>query len=122
MLKKLMFSTSFLLLSSFSVSCWSAVDKPLLAQQCHELSQKIEQLISMEQRKHCTSVIKDAATLIGDSGQFILKEYWFNARTDLHRSNRLLRSAYEMKCKVAKEIPPLQKRIDDILNQIYGLE
>lgn len=122
MLKKRILSTSFLLLSSFSLSSWSAVDKPFLAQQCHELSQKIEQLVGTEQRSHCTSAIKEAAILVEGSGQYILKEYWFSARTDLHRSNRLLRSVYEMKCKTAKEIPSLQKRVDGILNQIYGLE
>ncbi len=122
MLKKFILSTSFLLLSSFSVGSWSEIDKPFLAKQCDELAQKIEQLIDAEQRKHCASVIKESAMLVENSGQFILKEYWFSARTDLHRSYRLLRSAYEMKCKTAKELPSLQKGIDSILNQIYGLE
>ncbi len=122
MLKKFILSTSLLFLSSFSVGSWADVDKPVLAKQCHELSQKIERLVSSEQRNHCASVIKEAATLVENSGQYILKEYWFSARTDLHRSYQLLRSAYEMKCKTAKEIPSLQKGVDGILNQIYGLE
>ena len=120
MLKKLIISVSFLL-SSFSVYSLPEVDKPLLAKQCHELSQKIEKL-SIEQTNNCSSVIKEAATLVESSGQFILKEYWFNARTNLHRSYRLLRDANQMQCEKVTEISAAQKGIDNILDQIYGLE
>ena len=91
MLKKLIISASLLLLS-FSVYSLPVVDKPLLAKQCHELSQKIE-LLNIDQTNNCSSTIEEAATLVADSGQFILMEFWLSARTDLYRSYRLLGKA-----------------------------
>jgi hypothetical protein len=120
MLKQLVSGAAFLLLS-YSAYSLPEVDKPLLAKQCHELSQKIEKL-SINQTNNCSSVIEEAATLVESSGQFILKEYWFSARTNLHRSYRLLRDANQMQCKKTTEISAAQIGIDNILEQIYGYE
>lgn len=120
MLKKIVVSASFLLLS-FSTYSLPDVNKQLLANQCHELSQHIE-LLSVEQTHKCGSIMEEAAELVERGGQFILKEFWFNARNDLHRSNRLLGNASQMQCKTTQEISEARQGIDDILEQIYGLE
>ncbi|WP_454782133.1 hypothetical protein [Legionella sp. WA2022007384] len=120
MLKKfLIIASSFLL--SFSAYSMPEDEKAYLANQCHEVSQKIEAL-SVDQTNSCSSIILESAKLVDRSGQFILKEYWFNARTDLHRSYRLLADTNKMNCKSATEISIAQKGIDDILEQLYGLE
>ncbi len=120
MLKKLLISASFSLLS---LSAYSMPEetKAYLANQCHELSQKIENL-NVNQTNSCSSIIQESAKLVEHSGQFILKEYWYNARTNLHRSYRLLEDANQMNCKTASEISVARKGIDDILEQLYGLE
>lgn len=96
-------------------------EKAYLANQCDELSQKIGEL-NVNQTNSCSSIIQESAKLVAHSGRFILKEYWFNARTNLHRSYRLLNDANQMNCKTASGIYAAQKGIDDILEQIYGFE
>ncbi|CAM2887035.1 Uncharacterised protein [Legionella steigerwaltii] len=121
MLKKLLISVPFLLCSLSAYSMMPEEQKAYLANQCHELSQKIEEL-NVDQTNNCSSLIQESARLVERSGQFILKEYWFNARTDLHRSYRLLGDANQTNCKTAPAILAARKGIDDILEQIYGLE
>ncbi|HHF7375993.1 hypothetical protein [Legionella bozemanae] len=120
MLKKLLICASFFL---FSLAAHSMPDeeKAYLANQCDELSQKIGEL-NVNQTNSCSSIIQESAKLVAHSGRFILKEYWFNARTNLYRSYRLLHDANQMNCKTASGIYAAQKGIDDILEQIYGFE
>ncbi|PWY56769.1 hypothetical protein DGG96_05000 [Legionella qingyii] len=120
MLKKLLIITSFFLLSCSAYSM-PEEEKAYLANQCHDVSQTIEAL-SVDQTNSCSSIIHESAKLVDRSGQFILKEYWFNARTDLHRSYRLLTDTTKMNCKSATELSNAQRDIDDILEQLYGLE
>ncbi|KTD71452.1 MULTISPECIES: hypothetical protein [Legionella] len=120
MFTKLLISVSFLLCS---LSAYSMPDeeRAYLANQCHELSQKIEEL-SAEQTNSCSSLMHESARLVEQTGAFILKEYWFNARTNLHRSYRVLGDANQMNCKTSSVILAARKGIDDILEQLYGLE
>ncbi|KTD40225.1 hypothetical protein [Legionella parisiensis] len=120
MLKKTLICALFFL---FSLTAHSMPDeeKAYLANQCHDLSQKIEKL-NVNQTNPCSSIIQESAKLVEHSGKFILKEYWFNARANLHRSYRLLNDANQMTCKTASGISDAQKGIEDILEQIYGLE
>ncbi|KTD05110.1 hypothetical protein OQJ19_09280 [Fluoribacter gormanii] len=120
MLKKILILTTFFLLSCSAYSMPEEA-KAYLANQCHEVSQNIEAL-SVDQTNSCSSIIQESAKLVDRSGQFILKEYWFNARTDLHRSYRLLTDTTKMNCNSATEISIAQKNIDAILEQLYGLE
>ncbi|QMT61484.1 MULTISPECIES: hypothetical protein [unclassified Legionella] len=120
MLKNLLSVAAFFLLSC-SAYGMPEEEKTFLANQCHEVSLKIEAL-NVDQTNSCSSIIQESAKLVDRSGQFILKEYWFNARTDLHRSYRLLTDANKMNCKSGTEISTTQKEIDDILEQLYGLE
>lgn len=120
MLKKLLISVS-LLLCSLSAYSMPEEEKAYLANQCHELSQKIDEL-STNQTNPCSSLMQESARLVEHGGQFILKEYWFNARTNLHRSYRLLGDANQMNCKTASAILAARKGIDEILEQLYGLE
>lgn len=120
MLKKIIISTSIFLFSC-AAFCMPDAEKTYLANQCHELSLNIEEL-TRDQINSCSSIIQEAAKLVEHSGQFILKEYWFNARTNLHRSYRLLKDANQLNCKNALGISIAQKEIDVILEQIYGLE
>ncbi|AWN75568.1 TPA: hypothetical protein ACTUT5_001785 [Legionella anisa] len=120
MLKKFFIGASFFL---FSLAAYSMPDeeKAYLANQCYELSQKMDEL-NVNQTNSCSSIIHEAAKLVDHSGKFILKEYWFNARTNLHRSYRLLNDANQINCKTTSGISAVQKGIDDILEQLYGLE
>ncbi|STY31043.1 Uncharacterised protein [Legionella wadsworthii] len=120
MLKKIITGT-FIFLFSCLAFCMPDAEKTYLANQCHELSLNIEKL-TLDQINSCSSIIQEAAKLVEHGGQFILKEYWFNARTNLHRSYRLLKDANQLNCKKALDLSIAQKGIDVILDQIYGLE
>lgn len=119
MLKKLVVASSFLY--SFSAFCLTDINTELLAKQCSELSQTIEQL-SVNQNSSCASIIKRSGQLVNEGGVFILKNNYLVARVDLLQSSILLRTAKQIKCRAATKISSAQESVGILLVQLRELE